>query len=110
MTSTLHVITDPLCGWCFGAAPLLKVSQKVADLKIQLHFGGLFTAPNNQVVDEAMIRYIMSHHERITQLTGQTTGAALSNLLNTGDAILDSTPPIHASLADGLIGGDNLSY
>jgi len=110
MNPTLHLITDPLCGWCFGAAPLLKASKKVQGLDIQLHFGGLFSAPNNPVVDDAMIQFIMTHHERITQLTGQTPGPALSDLLNSDDVVLDSTPPIHAILAAGSAGGDSLAY
>lgn len=110
MKTTLHLIADPLCGWCFGAAPLLQASQKVRDLDIQLHLGGLFSTPNNQVVDAAMIRFIMSHHERISQLTGQTPGAALTELLDSGDALLDSSPPTKAILAVAIAGGDSLSY
>ena len=82
-----------------GAAPLLAASQKVENLPIQLHLGGLFSAPNNQQVDAAMVRYIMSHHERITQLTNQTPAEKMSQLLNSGTAVLDSTPPIKACLA-----------
>tara|TARA_R110000824_G_scaffold281470_1_gene469772 strand:- start:2609 stop:3271 length:663 start_codon:yes stop_codon:yes gene_type:complete len=107
---TLHLIADPLCGWCFGAAPLLKASQNIADLNIQLHLGGLFSAPNNQKVDDAMMRFIMSHHVRITQLCGQTPGDAMTELLKSGDAVLDSTAPIHATLAATLAGGDALPY
>lgn len=110
MNVTLHYIADPLCGWCFGAAPLLAASQKVEGLPIKLHLGGLFSAPNNQQVDAAMVRFIMSHHERITQLTGQTPSDKMKQLLNSGSAILDSTPPIKACLAAEQAGGNILSY
>lgn len=110
MNTILHYIADPLCGWCFGAAPLLAASQKVEHLPIQIHLGGLFSAPNNQQVDAAMVRFIMSHHERITQLTGQTPLDKMSQLLNSGSAILDSTPPIKACLAAEQAGGNILSY
>lgn len=110
MNSILHLITDPLCGWCFGAAPLVKASQNVPGLSIKLHFGGLFSAPNNRAADAAMLRYIMQHHERITQLTGQTPGPALEELFNSGDAMLDSAPPIHALLAAEMAGGDLMAY
>ena len=110
MNTILHYIADPLCGWCFGAAPLLAASQKVSDLPIQLHLGGLFTAPNNQKADAEMVRFIMSHHERITQLTGQTPSDKMSQLLNSGTAVLDSTPPIKACLAAEHAGGNILSY
>lgn len=110
MNATLHLVTDPLCGWCFGAAPLLKASQQIPGLTIQLHFGGLFSSPNNKIADPTMVRFIMTHHERITQLTGQTPGPAMTELLNSGDAVLDSTPPIHAILAVGMVGGDAMAY
>lgn len=110
MSTSLHLIADPLCGWCFGATPLVEASRKIEDLPIKLHLGGLFTAPNAKVVDTAMIQFIMSHHERITKLTGQTPGPALTNLLDSGDALFDSTPPIKACLAANLAGGDDLSF
>ncbi|MDG2089664.1 MAG: DsbA family protein [Gammaproteobacteria bacterium] len=110
MSSILHLIADPLCGWCFGATPLLKASQDVTDLPIKLHLGGLFSTPNNKVVDAAMIQFIMSHHERITQLTEQSPGTALTELLNSGNAVLDSTPPIKACLTASLAGGNDLNY
>lgn len=110
MNVILHYIADPLCGWCFGAAPLLAASQEVENLPIQLHLGGLFAAPNNQKVDAAMVHYIMSHHERITQLTGQTPSDEMIQLLNSGSAVLDSTPPIKACLAAEQAGGNILSY
>lgn len=110
MNTILHYIGDPLCGWCFGAAPLLSASQKVDNLPIQLHLGGLFSAPNTQQVDAAMLRFIMSHHERITQLSGQTPSDRMYQLLNSGSAVLDSTPPIKACLAAERAGGNMLSY
>lgn len=27
--TTLHYIFDPLCGWCYGAAPLVKAAQSL---------------------------------------------------------------------------------
>lgn len=110
MNPTLHLIIDPLCGWCFGAAPLIEASKEIPDLNIRLHFGGLFAAPNNQTVDENMKNFIMSHHERITQLTGQTPGTAMVDLLNSGTALLDSTPPIQACLAAGIAAGSTIAY
>jgi putative protein-disulfide isomerase len=110
MDHTLHLITDPLCGWCFGAAPLVKASQKIPGLNIKLHFGGLFSTPNNRIADAAMQRFIMHHHERITQLTGQTPGPGLKELLDSGDAVLDSTPPIKALLAADIAGGNVIAF
>ncbi|MGL6011675.1 MAG: DsbA family protein, partial [Shewanella oncorhynchi] len=39
---TLHAIIDPLCGWCYAAAPLLDAAAK-AGFTIKLHGGGMLT-------------------------------------------------------------------
>ncbi len=57
-----------------------------------------------------MLRFIMSHHERITELSGQTPSDKMSHLLNSGSAVLDSTPPIKACLAAEQAGGNMLVY
>ena len=28
--ATLHYIYDPLCGWCYGAKPLVQAAQAVS--------------------------------------------------------------------------------
>ncbi|MAM71646.1 MAG: protein-disulfide isomerase [Gammaproteobacteria bacterium] len=110
MTVKLHLIADPLCGWCFAAAPLLSASREIPGLDIVLHCGGLFAGSNRQQVDASMRNYIESHHERITQLSGQHVGAGFDALLNSGTAILDSTPPIRAILSVIEIDGDPVVY
>ena len=42
---TLHYIFDPLCGWCYGASPLIEAARHVNGLDIALHAGGLMTGP-----------------------------------------------------------------
>ena len=40
--TTLHYVYDPLCGWCYGAAPLLRAAAGIPGLRIALHAGGLW--------------------------------------------------------------------
>ena len=40
-TATLHYIYDPLCGWCYGSAPLVKAARAV--LSVRPHGGGMMT-------------------------------------------------------------------
>ncbi|HID5224584.1 TPA: hypothetical protein ACXEMW_003182 [Proteus mirabilis] len=42
-TKKLHYIYDPLCGWCYGIAPLIEVVSHEYPHVLTLHGGGLFT-------------------------------------------------------------------
>ncbi len=110
MNHKLHLIADPLCGWCFGASPLLSASRQIPDLDIVLHCGGLFSGQNRQQLQADMRQYILSHHERILQLTGQDVGENFHALLDSGKAMLDSTPPIRGILAAETSAGASLDY
>jgi len=110
MKNKLHLIADPLCGWCFGAAPLLSATRQIPDLTIVLHCGGLFSGPNSQLLEAGMRQYILSHHERILQLTGQDVGEKFHTLLDSGKAMLDSTPPIRGILTAEAATGAALDY
>ncbi len=110
MNNTLHLITDPLCGWCFGAIPMINACQKIPNLNLKLHFGGLFSTPNDQTVEQNMRDFIFNHHVHITKLSGQTPSMAFTELLDSNTAVLDSTPPIQAILAVELAEEDKLRY
>jgi putative protein-disulfide isomerase len=106
---TLHYIFDPLCGWCYGAAPLIEAARKMNGLDIALHAGGLMTGSDRQPVTEGLRRYVMEHDQRIGALTGQPFGDTyLNGLLRDTGAVLDSEPPIGAILAADLLGARGL--
>lgn len=110
VTAKLHYYYDPLCGWCYGAAPLLAAAANVAGLAIVLHAGAMMSGPNRQPVTPQLRQYVMGHDQRIQQLTGQPFGDAYFNglLLDSG-AVFDSTPPTLAILAAEALGMDGLS-
>jgi putative protein-disulfide isomerase len=98
MTATLHYIYDPLCGWCYGAEPLVRAAVGVSELELKLHAGALWPQPT-QLPTETR-RYIQQADARIAQMSGQPFGAAyLSGLLLDPTMILDSRPTIAAVLA-----------
>lgn len=99
MSSTvLHYIYDPLCGWCYGAAPLVKAAR--TQLRVLAHGGGMMAGAHSQRVSKQLRDYVLQHDRRIAELTGQIFGEGYMNglLLNT-EALLDSEPPITAILA-----------
>jgi putative protein-disulfide isomerase len=96
----LHYIFDPLCGWCYGAAPLVSAARSVPGLAIALHGGGMMTGVNRHAVTPQLRNYVMAHDKRIAQLSGQPFGAAyFDGLLRDAGAVFDSAPPTTAILA-----------
>ncbi|WP_339495495.1 MULTISPECIES: DsbA family protein [unclassified Pseudomonas] len=94
----LHYIYDPLCGWCYGAKPLVQAAQHV--LPVIAHAGGMMSGTNRQRVTPQLRNYVMPHDRRIAEYTGQPFGEAyFEGLLRDHTAVFDSTPPIAAVLA-----------
>ncbi len=102
MTAILHYIHDPLCGWCYGAEPLVRSALGVGRLELELHGGGLWPQPTK--LPDDMRRYIGQADARIAEMTGQPYGEAyLSGLLFDPELVLESRPTIAAVLAaEGL--------
>lgn len=106
---TLHYIFDPLCGWCYGAAPLVEAARGIPGLHVEPHGGGMMTGGNRQPVTDALRRYVMPHDERIAGLTGQPFGADyFDGLLRDHGAVFDSEPPTTAILAAQNVAGRGL--
>jgi putative protein-disulfide isomerase len=105
--ATLHYIYDPLCGWCYGAKPLLYAAQQV--LPVQLHGGGMMTGGNRQAVSPQLRDYVIPHDRRIAEYTGQPFGEAyFEGLLRDHSAVFDSAPPTAAVLAAEQLEGRGL--
>jgi len=105
--TTLHYLYDPLCGWCYAAAPLVKVAREI--LSVRPHGGGMMAGANRQAVTPQLRAYVRQHDARIAQLTGQRFGPGyVDGLLNDIGTVLDSEPPTAAMLAAEEIAGRGL--
>ncbi|WP_024302615.1 DsbA family protein [Pseudogulbenkiania sp. MAI-1] len=105
-TAVLHYLYDPLCGWCYGAAPLIEAARAIPGLRVELHGGGMMAGANRQPASEALRNYVMPHDHRIAALTGQAFGADyFDGLLRDSGAVFDSAPPTTAILAAEALGG-----
>jgi putative protein-disulfide isomerase len=103
----LHYIYDPLCGWCYGAKPLLQAAQAV--LPVIAHGGGMMTGANRQKVSPQLRNYVMPHDRRIAEYSGQPFGEAyFEGLLRDHTAVFDSASPIAAVLAAEQMAGRGL--
>lgn len=105
--ATLHCIYDPLCGWCYGAAPLVAAARAL--LPVVPHGGGMMAGERRQRSGEQLRAYVVPHDRRIAQLTGQEFGAPyFDGLLRDSSAVFDSEPPIAAMLAAERLCGRGL--
>ncbi|MBP0598189.1 DsbA family protein [Herbaspirillum sp. LeCh32-8] len=104
--NVLHYIHDPLCGWCYGAAPLVAAARAV--LPVQAHGGGMMAGRNRRPVNAELRNYVMPHDRRIAQMTGQVFGDHYFNgLLTDATAVFDSAPPIAAVLTVQALKGED---
>jgi putative protein-disulfide isomerase len=105
----LHYIFDPLCGWCYAAAGLVKAARSVPGIALQWHGGGMLTGAHRRTITADWRSHVMPHDQRIAELTGQPFGPAyVDGLLNDVGAVLDSEPPTTALLAAEELAGRGL--
>lgn len=106
-TATLHYVHDPLCGWCYGAAPLVQAAREM--LRVQAHGGGMMAGAARRPVTPELRQFVMAHDLRIAQLSGQPFAPAyFDGLLCDAGAVFDSAPPITAVLAADELAGAGL--
>ena len=104
MSSLLHYIHDPLCGWCYAATPLVEAVRD-AGIPITLHGGGLWEPATRLGPQKSS--YIRESDARIAALTGMTFGTPyLSGLLADAATLFWSRPTIAAILAAETIRTD----
>lgn len=108
-THTLHYIFDPLCGWCYGVAPLVKAARAIKGISIDLHGGGMMVGNHRRTIDAQWRGHVIEHDARIAAMTGQPFGDAYINgLLLDTTAVMDSAPPTCAILAAQKLAGRGL--
>lgn len=85
----LIYIWDAYCGWCYGFSSTLgKLHANHPELPLSVWSGGLFTGENAQPI--GAFPHIAAANARIGELTGAEFGAAYDELLEKGDAVMDS--------------------
>jgi putative protein-disulfide isomerase len=57
--SILHYIYDPMCGWCYAAAPLIAVARETQNLEIVMHAGGMWTGAQIKHVTPLLRGYVL---------------------------------------------------
>lgn len=70
VNTTVTYLFDPLCGWCYGASPVIQQLGQYASIQLELAPSGLF-AGGGRTMDAAFAGYAWSNDLRIAKLTGQ---------------------------------------
>lgn len=68
---TLLYLFDPLCGWCYGAAPAVQALARDGRWELALLPSGLFAGDPSRRIDAGFAAHVEQADARIAQMTGQ---------------------------------------
>jgi putative protein-disulfide isomerase len=89
----LTLIYDPLCGWCYGAVPVVRRLAEHLSPAVALLPSGLFAAAGARPLDDAFAERAWANDQRIAQLTAQPfSDAYRERVLGDRQSRLDSGP------------------
>lgn len=93
MDKKLHYLFDPLCGWCYGAAPALRGLSRASGITLELLPTGLFSGAGAKLMTDDFATYAWSNDQRIESLTGQRfTPLYRDKVLGDRGRLFDSGP------------------
>jgi putative protein-disulfide isomerase len=102
MRTSVTYLFDPLCGWCYGASPVIQQLGQQPSIQLELAPTGLF-AGGGRTMDAAFADYAWSNDQRIAKLTGQRfTQAYRQNVLGRLGSRFDSATATLALTAVSL--------
>lgn len=94
---------DPLCGWCYGAGPVLEQIARLEGATLVLAPTGLFAGEAARSLDAEFAAYACQNDQRIARLTGQPfTEAYRTRVLGRTGGMFDSAPATLGLVAAGL--------
>ncbi|MER9949983.1 DsbA family protein [Mesorhizobium sp. M0047] len=100
--SEVTYLFDPLCGWCYGATPMLD-RLSASGVRVELLPTGLFSGAGARPMDEGFAAHAWANDQRIERLTGQLfTQAYRHNVLDISGTLLDSHAATLGISAAGL--------
>ncbi|OYX85101.1 MAG: hypothetical protein B7Y84_15930 [Azorhizobium sp. 32-67-21] len=62
---------DPLCGWCYGAAPMIAALRASPGAVVDLLPAGLFVGDGAVTMSESFLDYVRDADRRVAQVSGQ---------------------------------------
>lgn len=90
----VHYFFDPMCGWCYGASPLIEVLANHPEFEIIYHPGGMIP---KRAIDSSFRQHIVQSDEQITAMTKVPFGKAYkARVLASDEFVIDSYGPTRA--------------
>ena len=103
MKTTVTYLFDPLCGWCYGASPMIQKLSQQSSLRLELAPTGLFAGANGRALNAEFAQYAWSNDLRIGKMTGQVFSEQYrSDVLGKSGSRLDSATATLALTAVSL--------
>jgi putative protein-disulfide isomerase len=94
---------DPLCGWCYGAVPVVKRLATLDNVTVELAPSGLFAGEGARLMDAKFATYAWQNDQRVARLSGQQfTDAYRARILEKTGGMFDSAPATLGIVAAGL--------
>ncbi len=106
MSTIFHIsyLFDPLCGWCYGASPMLEQLNARPEVVVDLMPTGLFLGDGARQMDENFAAYAWTNDQRISRLNGQPfSDSYRQNVLGNHQRPFDSAPATLALTAVHLV-------
>lgn len=93
MRKNLTYLYDPLCGWCYGAAPAISDLLEAPDVGVQLLPTEFFSGERARPMDDDFAGFAWTNDQRIHGLTGQRfTERYREEVLGDRGQLFDSGP------------------
>lgn len=103
---TVHYFFDPMCGWCYGASPLIELLGQREQVSLIFHPGGMVA---NRTIEDSFRQHILQHDQQIARETGAVFGEAyMARIQSRTPVVLDSYLTARAILAADTVGGASL--
>ncbi|MBS1182014.1 MAG: protein-disulfide isomerase [Proteobacteria bacterium] len=97
---------DPLCGWCYGAGPVLERLAERDGVTVSLAPTGLFAGAGARPMEASFAAYAWQNDQRIARLTGQPfSDDYRRRVLGASGGLFDSAPATLGVIAAGLDDG-----
>ena len=109
MVATTHItyLFDPLCGWCYGASPMLEKLVARPDLGVELMPAGLFAGAGARPMDADFSAFAWTSDQRVARMSGQIfSDAYRRNVLGNHARLFDSGPATLALTAVAITAPD----
>lgn len=95
MNSTLILVADPMCAWCYGFGPALgELRSRLPQLDATILMGGLRVSPDAPLAPTETLK-LRREWQRIADLTGQTFAQSVP-CLDDPDWVFDTEPAARA--------------